>query len=193
MYITLNTLFKCSSEYWTPSNIRNGRISTSCSAGSNNQALTFGESIIFQDNTFAGFTVTHAALTNVFSIKNITSNETSQSSLRHSSSSMVPTSTMSPIHITSMESSNSVVFSTSLSPKMLISTIMSSFPIPSVSTPSFIRVGHTTLIDTISSNTITASSISDATSTTLPDTTSSTTNEITIIEGDVIIEVSNIK
>ena len=92
--------FKCSSEYWTPSNIRNGRLSTSCSVGSNNQALTFGESIIFKNNNFSGFIVTHAALTNVFPINNITSNERCQSSTTHSlpttiSSYIITTSTIS--------------------------------------------------------------------------------------------------
>ena len=69
-YVGLN---ECSNEYWNPSNIRNGRMSTSCSVGSNNQALTFGEDIR-NDSDFAGFIVTHAALTNVISFTNITKN-----------------------------------------------------------------------------------------------------------------------
>ena len=69
-YVDLN---ECSNEYWNPSNIRNGRVSTSCSVGSNNQALTFGEDIR-NDSDFAGFIVTHAALTNVISFTNITKN-----------------------------------------------------------------------------------------------------------------------
>ena len=75
--ITLNNSIlhiKYSSEYLMSSKIRNGRISTSCVVGSNNRALTFGESIILQNNYFAGFIVTHTALTNVFPVNNIISN-----------------------------------------------------------------------------------------------------------------------
>ena len=50
----------------------------SCSIGINNPALTFGESYIFENNTFNlnGSVLSHAVLTNIFSIENLTLDET---------------------------------------------------------------------------------------------------------------------
>jgi len=87
-----------SNEYWTYSNIRNGRVSTSCSVGSNNRALTFGERYIFDNNNFVGSIISHAALTNVISLNNIFNNSfTCQSSITSfSTSSMILTSRLAP-------------------------------------------------------------------------------------------------
>ena len=87
---TISCIVEYSCEYWTPSNIRNGRISTSCSFGSNNRALTFGEDVI--NKPFAGFIVTQAALTNVFSLKKIPNN----GFIRPSSTSSTLVKTLSP-------------------------------------------------------------------------------------------------
>jgi len=51
-----------SHQYWSPSNIRNGRISTSCSIGNRNGALTLGENLIYNTQIFKGYTVSHAVL-----------------------------------------------------------------------------------------------------------------------------------
>ena len=64
--------------FWNYCNIRNGRVSKSCSIGINNSALTFGEAFIFENNTFnlTGSLLSHAGLTNIFSIENHTLDET---------------------------------------------------------------------------------------------------------------------
>ena len=64
-----------SNDYWNPSNIRNGRIATSCRIGRFNRALTFGEAVNFNGISFFGYTVSHAALTNIFSLNNVTYDE----------------------------------------------------------------------------------------------------------------------
>ncbi len=55
-----------SSQYWNLSSIRNGHISTTCSNGSNNSALVFGEGI--SNLPYRNFIASHSAITNVIKI-----------------------------------------------------------------------------------------------------------------------------
>ena len=61
-----------SSQYWNLSSIRNGHISTTCSNGSNNSALVFGEGI--SNLPYENFIASHSALTNVFTLSDKTNN-----------------------------------------------------------------------------------------------------------------------
>ena len=79
----------CSDQYWTSSNIRNGQISTSCTSGTDNQALVFGEGIR------GGYLVSHSALTNNISLSNITGSGTSDTACCQSVYPSSPTCTSS--------------------------------------------------------------------------------------------------
>ena len=63
--------FFCS-HFWTSTNIRNGRVATTCSNGTNNSALVFGENI--NHLPYRNFLASHSALTNIINLSNKTNN-----------------------------------------------------------------------------------------------------------------------
>ncbi len=66
----LNKWFYFSNTYWNPSNIRNGNISSTCSNGTNNPALVFGEGI--NNFPYEDFITSHSAVTNFINISDYT-------------------------------------------------------------------------------------------------------------------------
>ncbi len=89
-----------SSQYWNSSNIRNGNISSSCSNGTNNPALVFGEGISYLP--YSNFITSHSALTNLFNLSDDTNNIPPPTNIPVYSS-LIPESTSNSIETTTTD------------------------------------------------------------------------------------------